>query len=100
MRKKDLFPSSDALIFYQALALMTIECDRWAFSNTSQRFSMGLRSGLCGGQSMCESMLPEPLIHNLSLMNPGIVILEYARAIREEKNPLNNLIIQYIQVVS
>ena len=31
-------------------------------------------------------MLPEPLVHNLSLMNPGIVILEYAHAIREEKN--------------
>ena len=30
-------------------------------------------------------MLPEPLVHNLSLMNPGIVILEYAHAIREEK---------------
>ena len=30
-------------------------------------------------------MLPEPLFHNLSPMNPGIVNLEYARAIREEK---------------
>ncbi len=29
-------------------------------------------------------MLPEPLFPNLSLMNPGIVVLEYARAIREE----------------
>ena len=33
-------------------------------------------------------MLPEPLFHNLSLMNPGIVILEYAHVIREEKNAL------------
>ena len=33
---------------------------------------------------MC-CMLTEPLFHSLSPMNPGIVILEYARAIREEK---------------
>ena len=33
----------------------------------------------------CCVSLPEPLFHSLSLMNPGIVILEYARAIREEK---------------
>ena len=33
-------------------------------------------------------MLPEPLFHSLSLMNRGIVILEFAHAIREEKNPL------------
>ena len=26
-----------------------------AFSSTTQRFSMGLRSGICGGQSMCEN---------------------------------------------
>ncbi len=46
-------------------------------------------------------MLPEPLFHNLSPMNRGIVILEYARAIREEKIYWwNNLVIQYIQVVS
>ena len=32
-------------------------------------------------------ILPESLFHNLSLMNPGIVVLEYVRAIREEKNP-------------
>lgn len=33
-------------------------------------------------------MLPEPL-YNLSPMNPGIVILEFAGAIREgKKNPL------------
>ena len=43
-------------------------------------------------------MLPEPLFHNLSPMNPGIVILEYAHAISEKKNPL--MVIQYIQVVS
>ena len=61
---------------------------RKAFSSTSQRFSMGLISGLCGVTvhewKWC-LMLPEPFFH---LMNPGIVILEYARAIREEKNPL------------
>ncbi len=43
-------------------------------------------------------MLPEPLFHNLSPMNPGIVILVYARAIREEK--IIDGIYQYIQVVS
>lgn len=44
-------------------------------------------------------MLPEPLCHDLSPMNPGIVILEHARAIREEKiHWWNNLLIQYIQV--
>lgn len=40
---------------------------------------MPLRSRLCGGQSGC-LVLPEPLFNNLSLMNPGIVILEYAHA--------------------
>ena len=45
-------------------------------------------------------MLPEPLFHNLSLVNPCIVILEYAHAIREEKfHSYKNLFIQYIQVV-
>lgn len=28
---------------------------------------------------------PAPLYHNLSLVNHGIVVLEYARVIREEK---------------
>lgn len=30
-------------------------------------------------------MLPEPLFDNLSLMNPGVVILESAGAVREEQ---------------
>lgn len=30
-------------------------------------------------------MVPESLFHNLSPMNPGIVILEYVHVIREEK---------------
>ncbi len=39
-------------------------------------------------------MLPEPLFHKLNPMNSGIVILEYAHAIREEKNNwFNNLVI-------
>ena len=47
-------------------------------------------------------MLPDthhtPLFHNKSPMNLGIVILEYARAIREEKmHWWDNLAIQYIQ---
>ncbi len=46
-------------------------------------------------------MLPEPLFNNLSPLNPVIVILEYAHAIRKEKMYWwNNLVIQYIQVVS
>ena len=36
-----------------------------------------------------------PRFHNYTLMNLGIWILEYSRAIREE-NILDNLIIQYI----
>lgn len=45
-------------------------------------------------------MLPEPLFQNVSLMNPVIVILEYARTIREEKiHWWKNMVIQYIQVV-
>ena len=55
---------------------------------------MRLKSGLCGGQFMCENdtscsltlMCPHaPLFHNESLMNLCIVVLEYAPAIREEK---------------
>ena len=46
-------------------------------------------------------MLPEPLIHNVSLMNPDIIILEHARAIREEKlHRWKDLVVQYIQAVS
>jgi len=33
-------------------------------------------------------ILSEPLCHSLSPMNPDTVILEYVRAIREEKNLL------------
>ena len=45
-------------------------------------------------------MLPEPLFHSLILMNPGIVILEYARAMKE-KYPLmkKKLAVQYTQIV-
>ena len=67
---------------------MVRESDLCVFCIPSQRFSVGLRSALCDGQSMCEKlclMLPEPLLHNLRPMNCGTVILEYARAIREEK---------------
>ena len=49
---------------------------------------MGLMSGLCGCQSLYENdslMHPEPLFHNLNLMNNGTVIWEYACAIREEE---------------
>lgn len=45
-------------------------------------------------------MLPEPLIHNVSLTNPRIVILERAQPIREVQiHCCNNLILHCIQVV-
>ena len=44
--------------------------------------SIGLKTGLCGGQFMCEISL---LLDTECPMNLGIVVLEYARAIREEK---------------
>ena len=53
------------------------------------------RSGLCGGL-----LLPETLFHDLSLMNPGIVILVDACAMRKKKCWWNNLFVQYIEVVS
>lgn len=51
----------------------------------SQGFSSGLSSGLCGGQWCL--VFPEPPLHNLSLINPGIGILECAGVIGQEKNP-------------
>lgn len=41
-------------------------------------------------------MLSEPLFHNLSPMNADIVILWYARAIGEEKNPLMEIPIHLV----
>lgn len=35
-------------------------------------------------------MLPEPLFQNVSPVNPGIVILEYVGAIREEKKLMDD----------
>lgn len=57
-------------------------------SSTSQRLSVVLRSGLSGGQAICDLhlMLSGPLFaqnDNLSLMNPGIAIFKYA--IRKDK---------------
>lgn len=43
---------------------------------------MGFRSGL---HVEMMSHVPEPLFHNFSLINLGIVILQYARVIREEE---------------
>ena len=46
-------------------------------------------------------MLPEPLAHNLSPMDPGTVILEYGCVIREEEIHFwNNQVVQDVQVVS
>ena len=39
-------------------------------------------------------MLPEPLFHNLSLVNPDIVILECAHAIREVKKKKKSLLMK------
>lgn len=56
------------------------------FSSTSQSTSVEFRFGLCSGQSVSECvMLPEPLFHTLSSMDPGVVILEHAHAAWEEK---------------
>lgn len=45
-----------------------------------------LRSGLCGGRSMCENDVLAPWnTLSLWLMNPGSVILEYAHAIGESR---------------
>ncbi len=70
---------------------------RKVFSSTSQRFSMGLKSDSVVANPCVN---PEPLFHNLSPMNPGIVILKYARAIRGKIHWWNKLVILYIQVVS
>lgn len=53
------------------------------FSSTSQSFSMGLRSQLCGGQPMCEIDGSCSLnhFHSLSPVNSAVIILEPARAI-------------------
>ena len=58
------------------------------FSSTSQRFSVGFRSGLCRDQSICENDVSCSLNHSFSPMKCGVVVLEYACAIREENNPL------------
>ena len=57
---------------------------RKVFFSTSQRFSMGLGSGLDHIWKWCH-MVPEPLFHNFSPMNRGTVILDYACATRGEK---------------
>lgn len=80
--KEDLFASTVALTSHQDLVLMGVGLQSKFFSSTFQRFSVWLRSGLCGGQIIT---LPEPLFHSVSPLDPGIVILEYARVIREEQ---------------
>lgn len=81
----------------------SIDCGRvWllgkVFSSTSQKFSIGLRSGL-DWIVVANLMLPEPLFHNLSLKNPGIVTMEYPDHQGSKKNWWKNLVIQYIQVI-
>ena len=48
---------------------------RKAFSSTSQSFSMGLRSGLCGDQSMCENDVSCSLNHSFTVWAWWIVAL-------------------------
>ena len=48
---------------------------RKAFSSTSQRFSVGLRSRLCGGQSMCENDLSCSLNHSFTIWPRWILAL-------------------------
>lgn len=65
-------------------------------SCTFLRPSKRVRPGLWGGQFMCKS---EPLIHHLSLMNSGIVTIEYDCTFMEENIYWwNNLVIQCIHV--
>lgn len=69
---------------------------RWAwqsakiFSSKSQRFLEGLKSVLCGGQSLLENDVLCSLNRSFSFnpMNPGTVIQENVFVIREEQKPL------------
>lgn len=60
---------------------MTEESNCKVFSKTSERLSVGLRSGL-----VCEIMLFEPHLHSFSLMTLGIGTRDQTSGIREETN--------------
>ena len=47
------------------------------FSSTSQRFSVGLRSGLCGGQSMFENDVSCSLYHSFTDWARWIVVFSF-----------------------
>lgn len=84
MLSQDLLPPSVAFIFFhQDLVLMRGRLDHCAKPSSE-------RSEMCGGQSMRENDVSCSLNHsqNLNPMNPGIVILKYARDISHEKNQL------------
>ena len=88
-----LFPSRVALIFRQVLVLMMGESGRCVKPSPALWWPIHVWKWCL--------MLPEPLFHNLSPKNSGIVILEYARANREEKiHWWKHLVILYIQSVS
>lgn len=73
------------------------------FCSASHRLSLGLRSGICGGQKWWKwCLMPrEPHFHSLSQKNPGTGILEHASAIREQKiHWWKNQVVPHIQVVS
>ena len=59
-------------------------------------------SGVSGGQDVWKLflMLPEPLFEDLSQMGPGIVILDFAHSIREEKSMDGTTWSFSIQIVS
>ena len=75
-----------------------------AFSSKSQRFSMGFRSGRCGGQSVCENDVSCSLNHSFTIWAWWILELSpWNMAVPSGIRKIhwwNNLVIQYIQVVS
>ena len=77
---------------------------RKVFSSTSQRFWMGFRSGLCGGWSMCENYVSCSLNHSFTILARWILALSPwnmpVPSGKKTKHWWNNLVIQYIQVVS
>ena len=89
MQSQHLFPSRVAFIFGQNFVLMTGELNRSfsLFQHTPKSFN-GVKVRTVVANS-CVKITPHaPLFHNWGSMNLGIVVLDYARTIREEKNPL------------
>lgn len=86
-----------ALISHQHLALGTRSDLCVKSSSAHPEDSQGFRSGLSGGECMCENDVTYSLNHRLSPMTPGGVVLERAH-VREEKpgdsvHPAKNILI-------